>query len=204
MTKEQVSEETRNNPLVNAMAERIQGMLEAEGTQLKISKLWDCDQEDFSASLLAVSAPEVQARALELAPWGFGLGARGEDSGFIFHLYTCVSAEGASELLASLQRDSALTAVAMGDRFGVAFPAPMPYALNARPAEGEGEAKLLAQGYDWDTNAEVEGCLESRSAHGVMVCGRFLVRAFAMNNVGKPAIGNLWMALLPVFMEAQG
>jgi hypothetical protein len=204
VTDQQVSEETRNNPLVQAMAGPLQGMLESEGTGLSIGKLWDCSAEDFTGLLMVASGPEYQQRAVELAPWGFGLGARGPNSGFLFHLFVCDSSEGASELLALLQRDTALTVAAMGERFGVEFPPPAPYTFNARPAEGEGEPMPIASGYDWDTNPDAEGCLESRSAQGVFACGRILVRAAAMDNVGRPAIGNLWMSLLPVLMQAQG
>lgn len=204
MTDPQVSEETRNHPLVQACAGPIQDMLEGTGTGLSLSKLWDCTADDFTGLLLVASGPEYQQRAMELAPWGFGLAARGPKSGFIFHLFRCESVEGASELLGLLQRDTALTVAAMSDRFGVEFPPAIPYSFNARPAEGEGEARPLASGFDWDTNPEAEGSLESRSAQGALACGRILVRAAAMDNVGKPAIGNLWLSLLPVLMGAQG
>lgn len=203
MTDPQVSEETRNHPLVQACAGPIQDMLEGTGTGLSLSKLWDCTADDFSGLLLVASGPEYQQRAMELAPWGFGLAARGPKSGFIFHLFLCASAEDARELLALLQRDTALTVAAMGERFQVEFPPPVPFTFNARPAEG-GEPLPIATGFDWDTNPEAEGCLEARSAQGVMACGRILVRAAAMDNVGRPAIGELWMSLLQVLMQAQG
>jgi hypothetical protein len=192
----QVSDRTRQCPFTQAVIGVVQGMLEAGGTGLSISKLWDCTQDEFSGLLLSSSEPKAQEQGLGLTAWGFAVAARGQDSAFMFHVLACRSAENAEELLALLQTNQALEASRTGQEFGVSFPPPEPFQLKERP-QGEGvEPAHLASGYDWDTHPESEECLSSRSYCGGLACGPFVVRAFAMNNLGTPTVGHLWTSLL--------